>query len=378
MAILFECFQCKSRFSRKHTACPHCGRLVGRLVRSFFLELRDSTGKKIYKRLGNVSLDKAKQFEFEIKQKIANDKFFPDKKPLTWQFIAGNYLVKLEASGRGSRYIFDSRRFFKEMSEFWGSGRLAEQISESMINDFRLSLLKRGLSKASTDRYLALGRAAWNYSAIDFPNPFAKAKLLRPNNELIRFLTDEQRTKLLQAAKSLSKTLYEIIFVSLATGLRKSNVLRLRKSEVNFENRSISVTGKGGRTHTIFPTESVFELLEDIEPNETDFFWISKETGQPYHIDWRRLWIRAKNMAGIPKEFRWHDMRHDAGTRLYLQTGDIRLTQEALGHSDARMTMRYSHINSQHLRKGFDTIDPLKSSYTSSIPNNTNNTKDYV
>jgi integrase len=82
--------------------------------------------------------------------------------------------------------------------------------------------------------------------------------------------------------------------------------------------------------------------------------------GTPYHIDWRRPWEKAKLLAGIPREFRFHDLRHDFGTSILRATGNIKVAKELLGHSDMRMTERYAHVMNEQMRAAVEAIDPLK------------------
>ena len=51
--------------------------------------------------------------------------------------------------------------------------------------------------------------------------------------------------------------------------------------------------------------------------------------------------MRAK--AGV-KDFRFHDYRHDFGTKLLRETGNLKLVQKALNHRDIKSTLRYAHV----------------------------------
>ena len=51
--------------------------------------------------------------------------------------------------------------------------------------------------------------------------------------------------------------------------------------------------------------------------------------------------MRAK--AGV-KDFRFHDFRHDFGTKLLRDTGNLKLVQRALNHADIKSTLRYAHV----------------------------------
>lgn len=368
MAILQQCSRCHKRISLKNKKCS-CGATFTALKRVLFIELRDLTGKRLIRSLGNVGVEFARNAELKLKRDICEGNL--EEKKISWKDIRTSFIRMLEASHKSNAYIQDSYRFLSEMGQFWGDALPYDKLTTQHCIEFRMSIVRRGLAPATQDRYFASARSAWNFSVKDRPNPFAQVGLLNVPNELTRYLTDEQRIRLMDAAKTVSMTLYQVIVVALSTGLRKGNILRLRRSEVNFDSGVISLLTKGNKQHHISPASAVMDMLKDIPDNGTDYFWINPDTNEPFHIDWRKPWIKAKTLAGIPKEFRFHDLRHDAGTKLYQSTGDIKLVAQVLGHSTLKVSERYAHILRPHLQKGFDILNPL-STYTSHSHENNN------
>jgi integrase len=206
------------------------------------------------------------------------------------------------------------------------------------------------------DRHLAAGKSAWNYSVDNIQNPFSKVKMYNPENELVRFLTNDERARLLDAASKTHEKLYQMLIVTMSTGLRKRNVVELKRSEVDFETGIIALRPKGDLSHTIVMNQSCRATLESIPSNGSDYFWLTFH-GTPYRIDWRKPWEKAKRIAGIVKDFRWHDLRHDAGTRIYTATGDIYATQIFLGHRQATTTKRYAHFLKDKLQATADVLN---------------------
>ncbi len=65
---------------------------------------------------------------------------------------------------------------------------------------------------------------------------------------------------------------------------------------------------------------------------------------------------RACKRAGI-KDFCFHDLRHTFASYLTMGGVNLRTVQTLLGHKDLRMTMRYSHLSTEHLREAVSTLD---------------------
>lgn len=105
---------------------------------------------------------------------------------------------------------------------------------------------------------------------------------------------------------------------SLLTGLRKSNVFKLRWSAVNLDAKTVWVEGedaKAGERITVPLSAPALALLESYKGTHPEFVFGSMERVPP------RTWKRAVKLAGLPEGFRWHDLRHvwaswhlDAGT----------------------------------------------------------------
>lgn len=350
MTILLQCDKCWLRFATKHKKCPKCGTKITPMRRRYVVEVRDLTGKKHVKTVGQVTPEVARQAEYEFKQEIRSEK----PVTITVKSVCMSYIEKTKSLKRV--YIDDVIHRLDVIANFFGYQTDAKNITTTQVDLLRGHLLKQGLTKSTVDRYFAAGRAAWNY-VIGVDNPWKKAGMFNPDNKITRYLSDEERNRLLVACSKVSRELYEIVFVALGTGLRKSEVLQLRRSQVDFDKQSISLIAKGSKKRLLYPADSVMRLLQDIPDNGLDYFWVD-EKGQPHAKYWRYSWHKALKLAGLPLEFRFHDLRHDSATRAYSMTGDIYLVQQLLGHTNISTTMRYAHLEKHKLKSVFGTIDP--------------------
>ena len=353
MSVSIECPNCRTLNSTANAICAKCQKRIPPLNRKYWIRYRIQGASK-KECLGVIPYREAVETE---RQRLVE---LPKRKQdiQTWNMIADKYISKLRAEKRSKTYISDSQLYLRRFSDFI-LNKSVECITANDVKQFQTELRGRNYAEASCDRHLQAGKAAWNYAVDDMANPFSKVKLFNPDNVTERFLTQEQRNKLLIEARKISQTLYEILVVTMSTGFRKGSVLNLRRSEVDFSSGVISIRQKGNLSHTTIMNDSCRSILAGILDNGTDYFWVNAETQRPYHRDWRRLWHKARKRAGISDDFRWHDLRHDVGTAVYAATHDLLAVQRFLGHRNSKTTQRYAHSNPKYLEQISQSLSSL-------------------
>jgi integrase len=152
------------------------------------------------------------------------------------------------------------------------------------------------------------------------------------------------------------------------SGLRQKECVTLKGSEVNFGTRQIVRLGKGGR-RVVFPiTDTIREILFPLQGQHPEFVFtyvavygnkrLKRVRGQRYALTLtgaKSAWQRMRAKAGV-KDFRFHDYRHDFGTKLLRETGNLKLVQKALNHRDIKSTLRYAHVLDQDVASGVEAI----------------------
>ena len=147
-----------------------------------------------------------------------------------------------------------------------------------------------------------------------------------------------------------------MIRLMLECGLRVSEVSDLKRDDVDMMAYQLVVReGKGGKDRQLWFPEDLQDLLGDwLERRpETDEGWMfptrSGSRTNPRSI--RRTVKTYAKRAGISwaEDVSPHTLRHTFATRLLRRTGNIRLVQKALGHSDLSTTMIYTHIVDEEL-----------------------------
>lgn len=356
MALYIECPRCHRIGARSRETCWHCGHAIPRYDRVYWLEFRID-GRKHRECLGRIGYDLATEVEQQRRRERREGRYQPKAKILTWATIAAAFLRKLELEDKSTAYRRDSRRFLGRMGEFWGPERAVADITPVMVKEFRLSLRERGLSEVSCNRHMAAGNAAWHHAVENLRNPFGQVRMYNElEKQVTLYLTADQRARLLAVAKDIDSALYHVIFVAMATGLRKRNVLDLQRSEVDFDAGIITVQQKRDRRLTIPLREDVATILRNIPDDGTGYFFANPVTGKPHCINWPRTWKKARAIAGIGNDFAFKHLRHDFGVNVYDATGDLQAAQKLLGHSLISTTARYAKATPEHLRAAAERI----------------------
>lgn len=197
---------------------------------------------------------------------------------------------------------------------------------------------KAGTLKAGTvNRRLALLRRlvnlAWkNWGWLDQPLG-QRISLLPLRNERHTYLTEKQVASL---AKRMPRS-GGYALLAAYTGIRRGQLLRLTKANAVGDCLQLGTDGKTGQPQMIPLHPKVRHLAKKL-PLCSD---------QILKIEWEA----ARKALGLPT-VRFHDLRHTAASWLLQAPGsDLMHVRDLLGHTDVRMTQRYAHLRTEHLRR---------------------------
>jgi integrase len=142
--------------------------------------------------------------------------------------------------------------------------------------------------------------------------------------------------------------------------------------DVNWSAGQITRRGKGGKLVSTPITETVRAILEPLIGNHPVhvFTYTAQRTrtcpktgervvkGQTYPITYSgavSLWKRTRKAAKLT-DFRFHDIRHDVGTKVLRATGNLKLAQRVLNHADIKTTMRYAHVLDEEIGQALENL----------------------
>ncbi len=256
---------------------------------------------------------------------------------------------------------FFDKKTFREMTPLMIE-KYKKQRRESLTRS------KKPRSPATVNRELAVLSKIFSLAIDDEiieTNPCSRVKRFRLNNERVRYLTREEEERLLNQLADYP-LLKNIVTMAIYIGFRRGEIFRLKWSEVDFSLRVVRTLDKNGKPKVVPMTNKLFEILKDL-PKESEFVFPSPRTNQPL-TDVKKGFKKARENAGI-KNFRFHDLRHTTATRLAENGVDAFTIAEILGHSDLRMTKRYTHSTSKSKRRAIDSLEAGGENCPKFVPN---------
>lgn len=351
-----RCPQCK-RFQQYDAVSCVCGASLPRTLKDIWCYTKRQ-GQRHFKRLGRITKIEAEAGHAKWLTELLQPKNGPEFESVKLSDACTIYVDKLRDADKP--YHREARLFLDRLLIIAGQDANLSEVTVEVARAYQRRIVNGGASLAYADRHVAIAKAMFGYVAPHMPNPFKLVKMYRPDNTLIRMLSDEQEIELTRKARELESKdvpwLPEIILVAIRTGLRRTDILTLTWKQVNFESRSISVIQKGKRKLSVPLSLDLAEALSMLQQNtESEYVFPNPITGKPFtHID--KTWRKLKAAAGIPPEFRFHDLRHHVATKLARNTKNPLIVQTILGHSALATTQKYMHVWNSDLTNAVDSL----------------------
>jgi integrase len=305
----------------------------------------------------------AKKAEIKLQQELFDNRFNTQKDvPLLSDFIDEHFLPWSRTNKRSWR----SDRWRATSLKTFFAGKRLNEITPILIEKFksreRETITQRGAkqSPASVNRKIELLSRILSM-AVDYEmipsNPCRRVRKFQLNNRRERYLSVEEENRLLSVLIGRKAYLRPIIILALNTGMRRGEILNLEWWQVDFSsNRLIVTKTKSGKPRHIPMNEIVRETLVELkEGSKGNYVFESrKKAGQPI-LDPKKAFNSALKDAGI-ENFRFHDLRHTAGTRLAEAGADAFTIKDILGHASIQTSAIYVHATDEGKRRALTAL----------------------
>lgn len=208
-----------------------------------------------------------------------------------------------------------------------------------------------------------------NKEGIISHNPCNDVIMSKLGAKLPNYLTIEEVNKLLDVNlvkpnDYRNKAMLELCF---ATGLRVSELVNLKVSDINFNDCYLRVMGKG-KKERIVPIDDIalkyVKMYNDYYRNkllknkDSEYLFISSYASKITRQAFFKLIKSECAKKGIEKEISPHTLRHSFASVLLKNGANIRVIQELLGHEDLKTTQIYTHLINEKLKKDYEEYHP--------------------
>ncbi len=267
-------------------------------------------------------------------------------------------------------YRNDLNQFFSYIKEREGIVNV-EGISRINIREFISSLMKYGFDRSSANRKLSAIKSFFSYlteSKIVEKNPVILIKAPKTDKKLPNYLTVDEVNRLMELPNLdkwtglRDRAILELLY---STGMRASELINLNVDQIDFENETVKLFGKGKKERIVpFNQNAKRSLMNYLK--ERNKIAKSREKALILNKNGDRLSQRSLvrivkyyiNMVAPGKKASPHVLRHTFATHLLDNGADLRAVQALLGHSSLGTTQIYTHVTKSRLKKIYNQAHP--------------------
>lgn len=246
-------------------------------------------------------------------------------------------------------------------------GKDIKNIDYFLLRKFIGALNEKGLSKRSLSRKISTLKSFFKFIQREGKiesNPAVSLIYPRLDKPLPKFLTEKETKTILSLPEGQSLTSLRdraILEFLYSTGARVSEMVSLKREELDLISGAVKVKGKGRKERLLVLGEpAVISLKEylDKRKDENRALFVNKRGGTLTDRGVRVIICKYIKKAAIPLKVSPHTFRHSFATHLLNRGADLRCVQELLGHSSIATTQVYTHLTIDSLKKVYQKAHP--------------------
>lgn len=256
---------------------------------------------------------------------------------------------------------------------------LLESVTSKQLKEFLYYLTELNVGARSRSRKISMLKTFYKWAAQKhgWHNHAEKLQLPKFEKKLPQYVTQEELEKLFDTAQrddSPEGFRNQVMLCLLYTsGVRISELVHIKISDIQFDTRVVRIMGKGGRERMVPLPDSMLNLLyRYINTTYHDLFTSSRIAKKD---KWLFPVVYGKKVKPISRQAFWvilkrlcqeadiksispHKLRHSLATHLLKKGAHLRSLQLLLGHEHISTVQIYTHLETDHLRKVYDKKHP--------------------
>ena len=273
--------------------------------------------------------------------------------------------------GYSSNTIESYRNDLEKFVKFY-SNKNIKDITNEDLKKYIKYLNEEGLNEKSISRNVSCLKSFYKFLVIEkFITNNVSDSLFLPKirKALPNVLTEEEVLKLLDIELITpfdyrNKAMLELMY---ATGLRVSELVKVKLQDIDFNDDIIRTFGKGSKERIIPIGEYAKEYLKKyielyrsllLIKGNSDYVFINNHGSNMTRQGFFKIIKKIAKEKDIKSEISPHTLRHSFASHLLKYGADLRTIQELLGHSDISTTQIYTHISHEELKKNYEEYHP--------------------
>ena len=299
---------------------------------------------------------------------------------MSWNVYIRGYKNYLQIEKSLSNNTVDAYcRDIIKLNEFFNNDKLTKKINELSYQDFQIyisHLNKQKINARSQSRVISSIRSFFKFLILEKivdENPSDLLENPQTGKKLPEFLTIKEIEEIVQQidrSKADGERNLAIIEVLYGCGLRVTELIELKISEIYWKEGFIKVIGKGNKERLIplgkIASKHLKVYLNEVRVHQKlskefiDYVFLNKNGKKISRVMIFKIIKRLAEKAGIKKNVSPHTFRHSFATHLVEGGADLRAVQEMLGHQSITTTEIYTHLDKNFLKQSILDHHPLE------------------
>lgn len=284
----------------------------------------------------------------------------------TFAEVGEDYLARIEHHPKHGRNVDRKRHHIRQRLAPYFKSQRPDKLTDFSISHYIKHRRDEGASSATVNRELStlshlLNRMIeWKWIRAEQKPAIPKGK--ETQKQIVVLTAANQRMLMKAAVGDQDPLTWLFIVIAMGTGMRHSEILRIRWTDIDVENRRIFIgKAKAGQREQPMPpslAETLRKERDQRQGEEFAFPSMHKTAKLPHRSQMSAQFKRSVVRAGLdPKKVTPHVLRHTAITALVQAKVDLPTIQKVSGHKTLAMVLRYTHLSDDHIDRAVALLD---------------------